>query len=276
MSEIHIATRDGQKAVYNTTEINPAISSGRIPVDALYWQAGMSEWRPFAELVPQRHAAAPVAQPQQLPSYKFYKDPSSLTSVLIFLIYTQAAVALLSIFSDAAQMALLGSSKLTEAAGAANDARQQVVGIIAFLIFLGTGIVFLTWINRANKNCRGFGTGMEFTSGWSVGWYFVPFANLIKPFQAMSEIWRVSHDPVNWKAMNPPALMRWWWGLWLLSGFFGQLSWKLSLKADSLDALRASTAVAMISSGIEIPLCIVAAVMVGKIFKAQSRLVNGQ
>lgn len=269
MSETHIATRDGQKAVYQLADLTAGLAAGRIPENALYWRAGMSEWRPVTELGGRRAAAS--APP--LPGYRFLKDPTKLTTILIFLVYTRAVASLISIFSDFAQLALLGS-QLTEAAGAANDARQQIVAIIYLLVFVVTGILFLIWINRANKNCHGFTSGMEFTSGWSIGWYFIPFANLIKPFQAMSEIWRVSHDPVNWKSMKPSALMRWWWGLWLLSGFLGQMSWKLSLKADSVSKLQDSTTISIASSAVDIVLCIVAAVMVGKIFKAQARLVT--
>ena len=273
MSEIHIATRDGQKAFYNQAEINPAIADGRIPPDALYWQAGMAEWSPVSELGV-RAPAVPAMPP--LPSYTFYKDPSFLTSFLVFLIYTQAAAALISLLSDFAQLALLGSSSLTATSGAANDARQQMIGIIYLLVYITTAIVFLTWVNRANKNCRGFASGMEFTSGWSVGWYFVPIMCLFKPFQVMSEIWRVSHDPGNWKAMHPPALMRWWWGLWLLSCFVGQISFRMTMSAKTLDALQTSTVISIFSSGMDIPLCIVAAMMVGKIFQAQQRLVTGR
>lgn len=274
MSEIHIATRDGQKSVYNPNEINPAITSGGIPPDALYWQTGMAAWRPVSELGV-RESSAPEMPATSYRSYKYFKDPSSLTSVLVFLLYTQAAVALISLFSDFAQLALLRSSNLTEATGAANDARQQIIALISLLAFFVTGIVFLTWINRANKNCHGFASGMEFTSGWSIGWFFIPFANLFKPFQAMSEIWRVSYDPVNWKSLNPPALLRWWWGLWLFWGFLGQAILRMTMNTETIEALQASTGVSIFSLCVEISLCIVAAVMVGKIFKAQKVLVNG-
>lgn len=272
MTETHITTRDGQKAVYSSTQIDSALASGRIPSDSIYWQAGMADWRPVSELM--RHFPPPPISPP-LPSYRFFKDPTFLTNLLSFMVYTQAGVALISLFSDLAQLALLGSSNVTEVSAAANDARQQIVGIIYLLVYVATAIVFLTWINRANKNCHGFTSGMEFTSGWAIGWYFVPFANLIKPFQAMSEIWRVSHDPVNWKSANPPALLRWWWGLWLISGFVGQASFRMSMGAESLSELEAATTVSMISALMDFPLCVVAAVMVGKIFKAQKSLVSG-
>ena len=59
---------------------------------------------------------------------------------------------------------------------------------VVFAIFLG--ITFLKWIYRTNFNLRALSQErMSFTPGWSVGWYFVPIANLFKPYQAMKEIW---------------------------------------------------------------------------------------
>jgi len=279
MSGTHIATRDGQKTVYNPADLPSALSSGTIPSDAIFWQEGMAEWRPVAELEygtasPSASQPPPIAQQQQS-RYAFTKDPAKLTSVLVFLVYAQAVVALFNMFSDMAQLALLGSSNMTETAIAANDARQQLLGGGYLLVYFVTAIVFLMWINRANKNCHGFSSGMEFTSGWAVGWYFVPIACLIKPFQVMNEIWRVSHDPVNWKSLATPALLRWWWGLWLLGCVFGQLSFRMTMNAKTLDALQASTTISIMSSILDLPLCLVAVVMVGKILKAQTRLVAG-
>jgi len=271
MSETHIATRDGQKAVYQQSELIDVIAAGRMPEDAVYWQLGMSEWKPVAELIQQ--LAPPGSLPPPRSDYQFVKDPSKLTSILTFLIYTQAVVSLFSIFSDLAQFSLLGSPEITETAGAANDARQQIIGLGYLLVYLVTTIVFLTWINRANKNCHGFSSGMKFTSGWSVGWYFIPFANLVKPFQVMNEIWRVSHDPVNWKSLATPAFLRWWWGLWLAANIFGQVSFRMAMNAETLESLQNFTVISMISSVLDISLCIVAALLVGRIFKAQVRLV---
>ena len=56
-------------------------------------------------------------------------------------------------------------------------------------------LLFCVWIRRANVNADALvASGMEFTPGWAVGWFFVPFANLYKPYQAMAEIYRAS-DP---------------------------------------------------------------------------------
>ena len=103
MSEIHIATRDGQKAVYHETDISPAIAEGRIPDGALYWKEGMTDWRPVSELKMrlQGPSSAPPPPPSQ---YKYFKDPTTLTTILTYSLYAQAVVALISLFSDWAQL----------------------------------------------------------------------------------------------------------------------------------------------------------------------------
>lgn len=77
------------------------------------------------------------------------------------------------------------------------------------------------WIYRANANAHALGGDLTITPGWAVGWYFVPFACLFKPYMAMKEIWLASHYGSNWGDGEATGLLGWWWGLWLLNGFLG-------------------------------------------------------
>jgi len=75
-----------------------------------------------------------------------------------------------------------------------SDLLTALVGIVQLVVFIILGVTFLRWIFQTNKNLRYLSSQpMEFTPGWSIGWYFVPFANLYKPYQAMKEIWDVAH-----------------------------------------------------------------------------------
>src|SRR6266436_5309609 len=73
------------------------------------------------------------------------------------------------------------------------DSRQRLLGIVQLSVdFLGV-LLFLMWVYRANKNARALGAaGMKYTPGWSVGWFFVPFAGLFMPYWVLKEIWQVS------------------------------------------------------------------------------------
>src|SRR5687768_18623297 len=48
--------------------------------------------------------------------------------------------------------------------------------IAFFLMFVVSVVVVALWIHRAHANLRDAGVGgLEFTPGWAVGWYFIPF-----------------------------------------------------------------------------------------------------
>src|SRR3546814_14063468 len=49
----------------------------------------------------------------------------------------------------------------------------------------------------------------------SVGWFFVPIANLWMPFQAMRQLSKASAKPGDWEAADTSALLAWWWLFWL-------------------------------------------------------------
>jgi hypothetical protein len=115
---------------------------------------------------------------------------------------------------------------------------------------------------------------MTFTPGWSVGWFFVPFLNLVRPYRAMKEIWQASHDPHHWKMQPGSAILRWWWGLWLASGLISQISFRVSIHAETIDDLKTSTWIAMGANLISIPLCLVALAMIRRIYRSQETLVS--
>ncbi len=106
-------------------------------------------------------------------------------------------------------------------------------------------ILFLMWLHRAATNVRAFGhQGLEFTPGWCVGWWFVPFANLFKPLQVMKEVWRASdpdavgtgdqHDQGwSWRASTVASTMGLWWGAWVVSGILDRVSGKIEEPALS-------------------------------------------
>jgi hypothetical protein len=207
--------------------------------------------------------------------YHYSKDPSSLTKFLKTMLWVSLGISIISLLSDFMQMNLLSSGTFSQAAAESNDSRQQIMGILYLVAFIVTGISFLKWIHLANSNCHGFGAqGMEFTPGWSIGYYFIPFINLYKPYRAMKEIWKVSTNPANWQNERGSSLLGWWWALWLISNFLGQAAFRMSMRADTISSLQASTTISIISRIIDIPLYIVAVSLISTIFTKQERLVK--
>ena len=60
-----------------------------------------------------------------------------------------------------------------------------------------------------NCNVRALGANdLSISPGWSAGWFFVPFANLVKPFVAVREIWNASDsDPRDVSASGSAPLI---------------------------------------------------------------------
>lgn len=112
------------------------------------------------------------------------------------------------------------------------------LAVLFLLIFLGGGVIVFKWIKVANKNVRALGAkDLCFTPGWAVGWFFIPVANLFKPFKVMNEIWSASHSPQKWQSDEKNRAVQKWWGLWIGSNGLIQISNNLEKNADSMDKI---------------------------------------
>jgi len=207
-----------------------------------------------------------------------FKNPQKLTSWVKYFLYIQIIISVIALGSGYMEYQLLSdysngvytSQEQAVADGEANDARQGIVGITQMIIFIISGILILKWIHRANYNARQLGAeDMQFTPGWSVGWYFVPIAMLWKPYQAMKEIWKASHAPDNWKESNVPALLPWWWFFWIISSLLGNASFRITLRAEELNELLNANMIMQISDISSIPLALVTMALIMNIHKVQ-------
>src|SRR3954469_12141115 len=91
------------------------------------------------------------------------------------------------------------------------------------LAFLATVVVWCIWQHHAQANAAVLSGGpLRFTPGWAVGWWFIPIANLWKPFQAVRELWKASHGG-GWQTIATWSLLGWWWATWLIGSLNVQL-----------------------------------------------------
>ena len=207
-----------------------------------------------------------------------YKDISSLYNTLILLLKATILISLVAAISSMLEVKLINDMTtgnfdyLTiEDRANVNDLIQQLIGIIQFSLFIITSIVFLRWIYFSNSNSRSLGaSGMQFTPGWSIGYYFVPFLNFYNPYRAMKEIWKTSKDPKNWEMIKTPSLFPQWWTLWIISSISANLSFRLSMRAEELNELFVSSSVTLASDLVGIPLALIAIKLVGSIFDMQN------
>lgn len=212
------------------------------------------------------------------PYIERFKNSEKLTNWVRYFLYIQIAVALVSMASGYMEYQLLSdyqngvytSQEKAVADGEANDQRQGTIALLYMVVFIVSGILILKWIYRANYNARQLGAKeMQFTPGWSIGWYFVPIATLWKPYQAMKEIWKASHSPNDWSNASVSSILPWWWFFWLANNFFGQAVLRMSLKANEIDELMNVNLVNQASDIVSIPLALITLALVNNIYKAQ-------
>jgi len=162
------------------------------------------------------------------------------------------------------------SREQMETAANRSDQFVGIVAIVQSVVGILTIIFFMMWIYRSNKNTSALtGEMMEFSPGWSVGWFFVPIYFLWKPFKAMKEIWGICSE---YSGLSGAWVVGLWWSFHLLSHTAGKASFKLGMRAEELSELSMASLVSTLSNFVDIILKIVTLILVSKIFLMQKMI----
>jgi uncharacterized protein DUF4328 len=156
------------------------------------------------------------------------------------------------------------------------DASDAVTRAAAFVIPLAiaAGVLWLIWQHRAQANLAPLGAeGLRFTPGWAVGWWFIPFAWFVKPFQTMTELWKAS-DPspgaIEWMNERATPLLMLWWGAFLIRiPLAGIATTQLGDTTATVDRLISGQLVAIALEVTTIVAAILAIVLVRQIGRRQ-------
>lgn len=114
--------------------------------------------------------------------------------------------------------------------------REEALGVASFVLQVATVVAWLVWEHRAQSNLRSLGAHPEFTPAWAVGWWFVPFANLVQPFRVMRELWRDSATGLE--GPRGAALVGWWWAVWLAGGVLGSIVSVMAETTENADEAK--------------------------------------
>ncbi len=90
-------------------------------------------------------------------------------------------------------------------------------------------VLFLMWFQRAYRNLPALGKeDLSSSSTEAVLCFFIPFLNLVRPYQLAQEIWRGSDlsavDPKQ-KVVFSSALVGWWWVFLWISILLRMAAW---------------------------------------------------
>lgn len=184
----------------------------------------------------------------------------------IMLIWIVLAFEIISLLSGYLQYDLLqqfiAGAEISEETATANDLREQVISIFYLIAYIISVITFILWFRRAYFNLHLKVKYLNHTEGWAVGGWFVPFISLYRPYQIMKELYQETKDLLNKKgiAFNQnfsTGALGWWWALWLFNGFVGQILFRYSLNAESIEEISTSSVLSIFSNIIGIPLALI-------------------
>jgi hypothetical protein len=144
---------------------------------------------------------------------------------------------------------------------------NDLVEFLEGLTTIATIIALCFFLPQANRNSRALsGLSLRFSPASTMWWYFVPFLNLVRPYQAVREIWQASTPgPHNaaWFVLPSPPWLPLWWGTWLVFNVLTRLTEVLARRAgDAAEGMSSAEITALLArlTGIVAAACLIWAV----------------
>jgi hypothetical protein len=139
------------------------------------------------------------------------------------------------------------------------DRLCQLAAVLYFIARLLAAICFLVWFYSAYKHLSELAVqGLQHSPAWAVGSFFVPFLNLVRPYQVAQEIWKASDPnqgsgPAAWQQGSSSVAIVLWWLLWLATNILGQVSMRMMLDAHvSLEGFTSASFLEMVACALEV------------------------
>ena len=124
-----------------------------------------------------------------------------------------------------------------------NDNREMLIAMLTLLCLLVAAVASLRLLHRLRSNVDHLGAvGLTNTPGWSIGWFFVPIAHLVRPYGATCETWQASANPEDWSSEPRSSMLGVWWFFWIVGSIVGQISSRMGNSANpTIDSLITAT-----------------------------------
>ncbi|GAB2813188.1 DUF4328 domain-containing protein [Ferruginibacter profundus] len=182
-----------------------------------------------------------------------------------------------TIISDLMQLSLirdLVAGKADTEAARTNDMRVSALAIGNLIVLICTMVFFILWFRRAYNNLHLTNeVNLLYTEGWAAGAWFVPFLNLVRPYQIMIEIWNKTQEATkNLLSFKGGTIVGWWWAIYLISNIITNFTSRVFNDNTSLDGLTSSTYAQIVSNSFEIISITLTIIMVKKTADMEAKL----
>lgn len=197
----------------------------------------------------------------------------------IILIWIVFGIEILSMISGYLQYSLVKSAQngavITTSSATLNDMREGIIGVIYMVAFITSAVIFIRWFRRAYFNLHILTNGLLHKEGWAAGAWFVPIVNLFMPYQIMKELYVESNKVLV--AQEQPQRLKvanvgWWWTFWIASNIAGQVIFRVSKSAETLEELSNASIISIISNIVGIVLALIAVKIISDYAKIEPLL----
>ena len=134
----------------------------------------------------------------------------------------------------------------SEVTSAGDRGSWFTLALVALLLVLA--FVFSLFTHRASRNLLPLkAEGQRFSPEWAVACFYVPFINLVRPFQVFIELfagsgpYRAEQAAGTWKRTMPPAVVIGWWMTVLASLVLNPLVLGFMMADETLAEARAAS-----------------------------------
>jgi hypothetical protein len=155
-----------------------------------------------------------------------------------------------------------GGIQISTEAAVANDTREQIIAIVYLIAYIISAVTFIRWFRRAYYNLHTKIDYLNYSENWASSSWIVPVVNLYRPYQIMKELYQETRELLTNNGITrsfnlSTNLLIWWWTIWVINNILGQIIYRFSMNADTVDKLIFSTTANMLSNIIGIPLALI-------------------
>ena len=166
-----------------------------------------------------------------------------ITKSVKLCLYGLMAVCFINIFSNFMQINLMNdyfvkdlySEDVYDVLAEKNDSRVAIVnGLYSIFLFSSFFLIGRWFFVSAILNHLLGIKELNISPRWSVGWYFIPFANLVMPYRSLKETFKASFNSEEWQNNRVPYDFPIWWATFLIGNGLSNVSLRMYLKLGEI------------------------------------------
>jgi hypothetical protein len=161
------------------------------------------------------------------------------------------------------------------AEAARNDERVAAITILQVVMLLLTGVIWLVWQHRSQTNLHAARLReLTFSPGWTVGWWLIPLANFVMPFQTMRELWKASTGDERWWQLRTSPIIGSWWAAWLGANVLDRVAGAVTGGASTIDKVISGSRLFLFGEIVTISAGILALAIIRSVIERQEGLLE--